>query len=181
MCVFLCLCLCLWFKWGLTEAALLESSLEPKKSDHITPVLASLHWLPVKARADFNVLLLAYKALHGLAPTYLSDLVLPNIPTCTLQSQDAGLLTVPRISKQTAGGRAFSYSAPFLLRGLPIICLSSVCLLSLYWRLISSVGPMIECCLAQSVKVNGKALEWRTAFCCLCLAGSPLSTGILCL
>ena len=59
---------------------------------HITPVLASLHWLPVKARADFKVLLLTYKALHGLARTYLSDLVLPYIPTRTLRSQDAGLL-----------------------------------------------------------------------------------------
>uniref|UniRef100_A0AAZ3PI26 Reverse transcriptase domain-containing protein n=1 Tax=Oncorhynchus tshawytscha TaxID=74940 RepID=A0AAZ3PI26_ONCTS len=84
------------------------------RADHITPVLASLHWLPVKARADFKVLLLTYKALHGLAPTYLSDLVLPYIPTRTLRSQDAGLLIVPRISKQTAGGRAFSYRAPFL-------------------------------------------------------------------
>ncbi|CDR10475.1 unnamed protein product, partial [Oncorhynchus mykiss] len=73
-----------------------------KKIDHITPVLASLHWLPVKARADFKVLLLTYKTLHGLAPTYLSDLVLPYIPTRTLRSQDAGLLIVPRISKQTA-------------------------------------------------------------------------------
>uniref|UniRef100_A0A673Y2W3 Reverse transcriptase domain-containing protein n=1 Tax=Salmo trutta TaxID=8032 RepID=A0A673Y2W3_SALTR len=90
-----------------------------KKFDHITPVLASLHWLPVKARADFKVLLLTYKALHGLAPTYLSDLVLPYIPTRTLRSQDAGLLIVPRISKQTAGGRAFSYRAPFLWNGLP--------------------------------------------------------------
>ena len=90
-----------------------------KKFDHITPVLASLHWLPVKARADFKVLLLTYKALHGLAPN-LSDLVLPYIPTRTLRSQDAGLLTVPRISKQTAGGRAFSYRAPFLWNGLPI-------------------------------------------------------------
>ena len=88
--------------------------------DHITPVLASLHWLPVKARADFKVLLLTYKALHGLAPTYLSDLVLPYIPTRTLQSQDADLLIVPRISKQTAGGRAFSYRAQFLWNGLPI-------------------------------------------------------------
>ena len=43
----------------------------------------------------------------------LSDLVLPYIPTRTLRSQDAGLLIVPRISKQTAGGRAFSYRAPF--------------------------------------------------------------------
>ena len=33
-------------------------------------LLASLHWLPVKARVDFKVLLLTYKALHGLAPTY---------------------------------------------------------------------------------------------------------------
>ena len=87
--------------------------------DHITPVLASLHWLPVNARTDFKVLLLTYKALHWLAPTYLFDLVLPYIPTCTLRSQDAGLLTVPRISKQTAGGRAFTYRAPFLWNGLP--------------------------------------------------------------
>jgi hypothetical protein len=40
-----------------------------QKLYHITPVLASLHWLPVKAKADFKVLLLTYKALHGLAPT----------------------------------------------------------------------------------------------------------------
>ena len=81
--------------------------------NHSTSVLVSLHWLPVKARADFKVLLLTYKALHGLAATYLSDLVLPYIPTRTLRSQDAGLLIVPRISKQTAGGKAFSYRAPF--------------------------------------------------------------------
>ena len=70
-----------------------------KQCDHITPVLASLHWLPVKARADFKVLLLTYKALHGLAPTYLSDFIFP---------------IVPIISKQTAGVRAFSNGAPFL-------------------------------------------------------------------
>ena len=82
---------------------------------HVTPVLASLHWLPVKARSDFKVLLLTYKALRGLAPTYLYDLV---IPTRTLQSQDAGLLTVLRITKQTAGGRAFS------CRAYGMVCLS---------------------------------------------------------
>ena len=91
-----------------------------KKCDHITPVLASLHWLPVKARADFKLLLLTYKAFHRLAPTYLSDLVLPYIPTHMLWSQEAGLLTVLRISKQTAAGRTFSYRAQFLWNGLPI-------------------------------------------------------------
>ena len=81
-------------------------------------MLASLDWLLVKARADFKVLLLTYQALHGLAPTYLSDLGLPYRTTRMLRSQDAGLL-VPRISKQTVGGRAFSYRAPFLWNGLP--------------------------------------------------------------
>ena len=87
------------------------------KFDHITPVQDSLHWHPVKARIDFKVLLLIYKALPGLDPTYLSDLVLPYIPSHMLRSQDACLLTV---SEQTAGGRAFSYRAQFLWNGLPI-------------------------------------------------------------
>ena len=81
-------------------------------------MLPSLHWLPVKARADFKDLLLTYKALHGLVPTNLSDLVLPYIPT--LRAQDAGLLIVPRISKQTAGSRAVSYIATFLWNDLSI-------------------------------------------------------------
>ena len=34
-----------------------------KKVDHITPVLRSLHWLPVSQRTDFQILLLVYKAL----------------------------------------------------------------------------------------------------------------------
>ncbi len=39
--------------------------------DHITPVLETLHWLPVKYRVDFFILVLTYKALHGLTPQYL--------------------------------------------------------------------------------------------------------------
>ena len=38
-----------------------------RKFDHITPILASLHWLTITSRSDFKVLLLTYKALHGLA------------------------------------------------------------------------------------------------------------------
>ena len=36
-----------------------------KKVDHITPVLRSLHWLPVCQRTDFKILLLVYKTLNG--------------------------------------------------------------------------------------------------------------------
>ena len=35
-----------------------------KRHDHITPVLKELHWLPVRKRIEFKILLLAYKCLH---------------------------------------------------------------------------------------------------------------------
>ncbi len=45
-----------------------------RKYDHISPVLSTLHWLPIKHRIDFKILLITYKALNGLAPQYLSEL-----------------------------------------------------------------------------------------------------------
>ncbi len=33
------------------------------KSEHITPILISLHWLPVKYRIDFKVLLFVFKGI----------------------------------------------------------------------------------------------------------------------
>uniref|UniRef100_A0A3P8RUL5 Reverse transcriptase domain-containing protein n=1 Tax=Amphiprion percula TaxID=161767 RepID=A0A3P8RUL5_AMPPE len=79
------------------------------KRDHISPILASLHWLPVKSRIEFKILLLTYKALNNQSPSYLKDLIVPYYPSRTLRSQTAGLLVVPRISKSRMGGRAFSY------------------------------------------------------------------------
>ena len=52
-----------------------ESSPVQKKSAHITPILAQLHWLPVHYRIHFKVLLLTYKTLNGQSPSYLSDLI----------------------------------------------------------------------------------------------------------
>ena len=38
-----------------------------RKFEHITPILKSLHWLPVQHRISFKILLMVYKALNGLA------------------------------------------------------------------------------------------------------------------
>lgn len=46
-----------------------------KKFDHITPVLIQLHWLPVHFQILFKVLLLVYKALNGMAPLYIMELL----------------------------------------------------------------------------------------------------------
>ncbi|KAI5090037.1 hypothetical protein C0J45_20172, partial [Silurus meridionalis] len=90
-----------------------------RKYDHITPILSSLHWLPVKFRIDCKLLLLTYKALNGLAPMYLSSLLTHYKPSRSPRSQNSGLLVVPRIAKSTKGGRAFSYLAPKLWNSLP--------------------------------------------------------------
>ena len=57
-----------------------------KKHDHITPVLKELHWLPVRKRIEFKILLLAYKCLHGTAPSYLRELLKEYVPPRTLRS-----------------------------------------------------------------------------------------------
>ena len=46
-----------------------------KKYDHITPVLINLHWLPVRYIINFKILLLTFKALYGMAPSYISELI----------------------------------------------------------------------------------------------------------
>ena len=61
---------------------------------------------------------MTYKTVHGLAPSYMSDLIKPYIPTQALSSQNSGFLVVPRIKKKSAGCRAFSFQAPFLWNNL---------------------------------------------------------------
>ena len=48
---------------------------------HTIPFMYNLHWLPVNLRIRFKVLLFAFKAIHGVASSYISDLILvkPNI------------------------------------------------------------------------------------------------------
>ncbi len=84
--------------------------------DHITPILQSLHWLPIKFRISYKILLLTYKALNDFAPAYLTNLLSRYNPTRSLRSQNSGLLVVP---KSTKGGRTFSYLAPKLWNSLP--------------------------------------------------------------
>ncbi len=84
--------------------------------DHI---MSTVHWLPIKHRIDFKILLITYKALNGLAPQYLSELSSHYSPPRPLRSQNSGYLIIPRISKSTSGGRSFFYLAPKLWNNLP--------------------------------------------------------------
>ena len=90
-----------------------------RKSAHITPVLSNLHWLPVQQRVIFKLLLVTYKALNGIAPTYITDLLRRHIPARTLRSSSQNLLTVPRVRTETYGEKSFSCAAPRLWNNLP--------------------------------------------------------------
>ena len=71
-----------------------------------------LHWLPIKARIEYKVLLTTYKALNNIAPTYISSLLSYYIPNRELRSSKLNELVIPKSKFKTMGDRAFSVAAP---------------------------------------------------------------------
>ena len=67
----------------------------------------------------YKILLLAYKCLHGTAPSYLRELLKEYVPPRTLRSTSKNLLCEPRNNMKTYGDRSFSACAPELWNQLP--------------------------------------------------------------
>ena len=99
-----------------------------RRREHITPVLFALHWLPIRQRIQFKLLLLVYRCTHQLAPDYLTDLVVPYVPARSLRSADLNLLTVKRYNLERYGRRSFSVAGPSLWNALPSDIRNSVSL-----------------------------------------------------
>ncbi|CAM4715646.1 unnamed protein product [Leuciscus chuanchicus] len=90
------------------------------KHDHITPVLYSLHWLPVEFRIQFKILLFVFCSIHGLAPLYLCNMLTPYQPSRALRSSKQHLLVVPLSRCKKWGDRAFAVAGPKLWNALPL-------------------------------------------------------------
>ena len=91
------------------------------KFDHITSVLRTLHWLPVRYRVMFKILLLVYKALHVKTPSYISCLLKAKpVGRYSLHSDSLDLLVVTRTMFKTLGDRAFAKVGPSLWNELPV-------------------------------------------------------------
>ena len=87
---------------------------------HITPILEDLHWLPIKYRIEFKIVLLIFTCLYGLAPQYLVDLIAVAAKSrYNLRSRNATLL-LPANARclPTLGDRAFQSAAPKLWSSL---------------------------------------------------------------
>ena len=77
-----------------------------------------LHWLPLKQRIHFKILLFAFKAFYGIAPSLIVSL--KSQGTYNLRSLGGILLASSTFrTKVTLGDRSFQVAAPKLWNALP--------------------------------------------------------------
>ena len=92
-----------------------------KQRERITPALIELHWLPIKARIEYKIMVLTYKALKHDEPRYLRKMLKryeSNTSQTTRLASELERLHEPR-TNTNYGERAFSYCAPRLYNKLP--------------------------------------------------------------
>ena len=77
---------------------------------------------------SFKLLLITFKALNGLAPIYITELLNRYEPMRNLRSSNRNLLAIPKSQTVTYGDRAFSVAAAKLWNSLPenIRCIDSL-------------------------------------------------------
>ena len=85
-----------------------------QRGESASPLLKDLHWLPVEERIMFKCMLLVYKCLAGLSPSYLADLLTQYVPgrPGLRSAKDSTRLTEHSTRLKTAGDRAFYAFAP---------------------------------------------------------------------
>ena len=95
-------------------------TIRSKKLVHISPILKSLHWLPVEYRLQYKILLHTYRCLNETAPIYLQELIHQYYPRRSLRSQFSRLINVPKVQGSTYGSRTFQSSSSSLWNALPL-------------------------------------------------------------
>ena len=81
------------------------------KNDHtsVTELMWGLHWLPIRARIQYKILLLVYKAFTNGSPTYLADMMTSCNPVrSTRSSHKVNLLVVPHQKLNKYSEKAFA-------------------------------------------------------------------------
>jgi len=90
-----------------------------KKFEYISTSLQSLHWLPVVFRPRFKLLCIVFRALRGVGPLYLQELICSYRPTRSLRSESKNLLYVPACRTAAYGNRLFTVETAILWNDLP--------------------------------------------------------------
>ena len=94
--------------------------LRISKREHISPHLASLHWLPIDSRTKYKLACICYNSMSTNSPPYLSDLLTFYTASRQLRScSDNSVLRRPTVRTVSYGQRYFAYSAPSAWNALP--------------------------------------------------------------
>ena len=83
-------------------------------------MLKALHWLPIRARIDYNIAFLCFNAIHSMSPSYIQELVCPYNPIRQLRSSNSNLLEVPKTKLKQYGDRSFAKAGPSVWNSLPL-------------------------------------------------------------
>ena len=108
---------------GVLRAAASLILLLPRSGSVTDRMRTELHWQDIPSRVAFKLCVLAYRCIHGSAPSYLARFFTP-VSAITgrsqLRSASTGVLFVPRSHTLTIGPRAFAQSAPSAWNRLPV-------------------------------------------------------------
>ena len=77
-----------------------------------------IHWLPIKDRIIFKILIYVYKSNNNMSPLYISNLLTPYKQERQLRLNSKILFTEPRFAKSW-GSRSFLCAAPRFWNKLP--------------------------------------------------------------
>lgn len=86
----------------LVQNAAARLLMNAGKTDHVTPLLSFLGWLPIHFRIQYKILIYVFIALHGMVPEYLAELIKPHSSGVRLRSNKF-LLTIPRTRLKLKG------------------------------------------------------------------------------
>ena len=103
------------------------------RSAHVTPMLQSLHWLPIEQRVEYKFSLFCFKIISHQASIYLSELIHPYTPFRQLRSStDTRVYRISSFRTKSCGQHSFSYQAPLIWNQLPVsVCLCQLVLFNL--------------------------------------------------
>ena len=96
--------------------------LNRRKSDSSKQALYDLHWLPIKARIKFKILVYMYNCRVGNAPPYFTDLLTTKVQNRCLRSSASSVVSyeVPLNKCKTFSDKCFSTIGPKLWNDLPL-------------------------------------------------------------
>ena len=113
-----------------TQNSLARVVLQKSRYTNATPLLKSLHWLPVQQRIQFKLVVVTHKVKSTKMPTYLHCLLSERVPTRTLRSSSRPLLDFTRI-KNCTRSTSFPHLGAKHLDSLPVN-IQLVCSLTVY-------------------------------------------------